>query len=196
MENQFFDNFFYYASKITIILPLILIIFGLLLKFNQKQKENYIDKIKINPTEIVFSPTTRHKKINLDLRGPWICSFNDKNASITAYIKERKIKVEVKTSEENNYFLVNNDCLYQWRQGQFSGDKSCGIGYYLTFAESILNNNQNLFFNLFLKQFKEVNKNFSFADWCRKENINDDIFLLPTTILFKNKEKNLTVPFN
>jgi hypothetical protein len=49
-----------------------------------------------------------------------------------------------------------------------------------------------MFFDLFFKQFKEFSQeNFSLEDICKKENVEESIFLIPTTVLFKNKPLNL-----
>jgi len=191
MKTHFFYDFFYYFSKIVIFFPLVLIIFGLILKFNQKQENFYVKNI-ISPTKIFFSPTSKTLPIKLDLQGPWRCLFNDEEATITAYIKDRKIKIKIQNNKENSYFLIHNDCFYQWSESRANGEKSCGLSPYLNFAESILKNNQNMFFDLFFKQFKEFKgKSFSFENICKKDNVDENIFLVPTTILFKNKPLKL-----
>jgi hypothetical protein len=191
MTTQVFDDFFYFFSKIVIFFPLVLIIIGLILKFNQKQEYSSFNQ-NLSPTKIFFSPTPKISKVTVDLKGPWQCLFQNRQATVAAYIKDRKIKVEIKNDREKSYFLIENDCLYQWSEGQFSGDKSCGLGPYLNFTESILKNNYQMFFNLFLKQFKEFSQeNFSLEDICKKENVEESIFLLPTKVLFRNKPLNL-----
>jgi len=192
MKTKFFDDFFYSFSKIVIFFPIFFIIFGLILKFNQKQKDLTFNKNVINPNKISFLAIPTISKTTIDLKGPWRCFFENRQATLDAYIKDRKIKLEIKNDKTQIYFLINNDCVYQWEKGQFSGDKSCGIGSYLSFAESIFKNNNQVFFDLFLKQFKEFNQSsFSLENICKKENIDENIFLAPTTILFKNKPLNL-----
>jgi len=191
MKTQPFYDFFYFFSKIIIFFPLILIIIGVILKFNQKQEKSFFNK-RISPTKILFLPSQTIPTVKLDLHGPWQCLSSNQQATIAAYIKDRKIKIEVKNEKTKSYFLINNDCLYQWNEGQFSGDKSCGISPYLSFAESILKNNQPMFFDLFFRQVREFNQtNFSLEDICKKENIEENIFLIPTKVLFKNKPLNL-----
>jgi len=190
MTNQIFDDFFYFFSKIAIFFPLVLIITGLILKFNQKQEYSSFNQ-NLSPTKIFFSPTPKISKLTIDLKGPWQCLFQNQQSTVAAYIKDRKIKVEIKNNREKSYFLIENDCLYQWIEGQFSGDKSCGLGSYLDLTESILKNNQ-MFFDLFLKQFKEFSQeNFSLEDICKKENVEESIFLVPAKVLFRNKPLNL-----
>jgi hypothetical protein len=190
MRNQVFDDFFYFFSKIIIFFPLVLIVIGLILKFNQKQEYSSFNQ-NLSPTKIFFSPTPKISKVTIDLKGPWQCLFQNRQATVATYIKDRKIKVEIKNNREKSYFLIENDCLYQWSEGKFAGDKSCGLGPYLDLTESILKNNQ-MFFDLFFKQFKEFSQeNFSLEDICKKENVEESIFLIPTTVLFKNKPLNL-----
>jgi len=191
MRSQSFYDFFYYSSKIIFFFPLVLLVFGLLMKLDHKTTNINVGKNNNLPTKIFFSPTLNFQPIKFDLKGPWICLFKDKETSVSAYIKDKKIKVEMKTKQGTSYFLINNDCLYQWQEDQFSGNKSCEINYYLNFVESILRNNQRMFFDLFYNQFKNFNKNLSFEDACKKEDINESVFLIPRTILFKNKPLNL-----
>jgi len=191
MKTQFFYDFFYFFSKVVIFFPLVLITVGLILKFSQKQENSLFDK-SIPPTKIIVSPTLKNFLLKFDLQGPWQCLFNKQETTVTVYIKNRKVKVEIKNNKGNSYFLINNDCFYQWKESQFYGDKSCGIGPYLNFAESILKNNESMFFDLFFKQFKEFkSKNFSFENICKKKDVKENIFLVPKTILFKNKPLNL-----
>jgi hypothetical protein len=191
MKNQVFDDFFYFFSKIVIFFPLVLIVIGLILKFNQKQEYSSFNQ-NLSPTKIFFSPTPKISKVTIDLKGPWQCLLKNDEAIFAGYIKDRKIKIEIKNNKGKSYFLIENDCLYQWNEGQFSGDKSCGLGPYLNFIESILKNNYQTFFNLFLKQFKEFSQeNFSLENICEKENVEESIFLVPAKVLFRNKSLNL-----
>jgi uncharacterized membrane protein len=61
MTNQVFDDFFYFFSKIIIFFPLVLIITGLILKFNQKQEYSPFNQ-NLSPTKIFFSPTPKISK--------------------------------------------------------------------------------------------------------------------------------------
>ena len=190
MKTKFFDDFFYSFSKIVIFFPLVLIMIALILKFSKKQEYSSF-KQSLLPTKIFFSPTPKISKATIDFQGPWRCLFKNNEATLTAYIKDRKIKIEIKNNRGKSYFLIENDCLYQWNEGQFSGDKSCGLGPYLNLAESIFKKNQMMLFDLFFKQFKEFSQeNFSLEDVCKKENVEENTFFLPKTVLFKNRSLN------
>jgi len=191
MKNKVFDDFFYFFSKIVIFLPLFLIIISLILEFNQKQRHLPSNQ---NPfsKKMSFLPSPKISKISIDLKGPWQCLLKNDKTSIAAYIKDRKIKIEVKNDKGKSYFLIENDCLYQWSEDQSSGNKSCGIGPYLNLTESIIKNNSPVFFDSFFRPFKEVNQeSSSLKSICKKENVEENIFKLPKKLLFKEKPLNL-----
>jgi len=187
--NNFLENFFYLISKIIFFFPIVFLFFGLLIKFNRTGEEKLLN--------VALTPTLKKKnsdqlKIDFDLKGPLMCLFPANNASVSAYIKDKKIKIILEKKGNNSYFLVNNDCLYQWQEDKFTGTKNCGINHYLNLMASFFDNNQALFFSLFLKN-KEIdnaveNKDFSLDKICKKVDFDNQIFLVPTTILFKNVE--------
>jgi len=184
MKSKIFDDFFYFFSKIIIFLPLVFIFIGLILRFNQKKEYNF-NKKNLSSVKTFFSPTPKDSNLIFDFDGPWQCFFEMKEATITAYIKNKKIKLELETDLKKSYFLIEKDCFYQWDENQFSGNKSCGVGPYLVFFESVLRNNKNAFLDFFLKNYlnQEV---FSLKDICKKEKIDENNFLLPKNIFFKN----------
>jgi len=193
--NQFFDEFFYFISKIIFFLPIFFLIFGLLIKFNQTKEKEPFNNIFLTPTLIIkpsSSPTVA--KIDFNLNGPLICSFSQNNASVSAYIKEKKIKIVLEEKGSKSYFLVNNDCLYQWQENQFTGNKSCGINQYLDLMETLFKDNQDLFLNFFFKRKEMSNftrsNDFSLSKICKKKDFEDKLFLIPETILFKNTKLN------
>ena len=73
----------------------------------------------------------------MDLNKDVICSFFDKEASISAYKKENNIFVKNKTRKETNNYLINGDCLYKWKEGSSMGQKTCGIGQYVSIAQTL-----------------------------------------------------------
>jgi len=188
--NNFFDEFFYFISKIVFFLPIFFLILGLIIKFNQ-EKENKIINNVLTPTLVInISSSPKPNNINFDLKGPLICSFSHNDGSISAYIKEKKIKIIFQEKEVKSYFLLNNDCFYKWQENQFTGNKSCNVNQYLNLIEVLLKYNKNSFISFFLKQNEIINfkneKDFSLDKICKKEDFDDSFFLIPVNILFKN----------
>lgn len=175
------DDFFYYVSKLVIVIPIFLIISGIFLKFSQLNKKTSI-KIIPTPKNIFISPTPIRRELNLDLKGPFVCEFSNNQSTISAFIKDKKIFVRKINYSEVDNFLLNNDCVYFWKEGKFTGEKYCGVSSYLSILEtfpSLLFNFKNLGFEEF--QFSEI------KDFCQKKQIdNEKIFEIPVKILFKN----------
>jgi len=192
--NKFIDQFFYFISKIIFFLPIFFLIFGLLIKFNQKKENKIMNNNVLTPTLVInISSSPKPNNINFDLKGPLICSFSHNDASTSAYIKEKKIKIIFQEKGVKSYFLLNNDCLYKWQENQFIGNKSCNVNQYLNLIEILLKYNKNSFISFFLKQNEMINfnkKDFSLDKICKKEDFDESFFLIPVNILFKNTEVN------
>ena len=62
------DEFFSYVSKGVIIIPIVIIVLSLLIKFNQNNQPSSKTMTVISPT-ITATPTIINK-INIDLNGP------------------------------------------------------------------------------------------------------------------------------
>ena len=188
------DKLLNFVSRFVIIIPLIIIILALIFK-SQKQefkKEN----INITPTIPIKNTQLDFKKINLN--GEYTCSFKTKEATQTAYIKNKKIFVESlnKIKNETDYFIFSGDCLYNWDKGEYSGEKFCGLSKYISTAEKLLSVGF-IDVDTILKSVKEVskgtgakNEDIDLKNLTCKEGINQkkDLFNIPLNVLFKNKE--------
>ena len=88
------DDFFSFISKIVIVIPIIILAFTLIFKFNQ-------------PKETIFpikQPIT--KKINFDFIGPYKCFYKDSSIEAKIYIKNRNVLAEVdRDGVIKKYFL-------------------------------------------------------------------------------------------
>jgi len=104
------DDFFYYFSKIVIIFPIVIVIFALILKFNQNysQTNSLKQKKYIPQTTITISPkissssatiTNTQEKLSFDLDKNWLCQFKDNGIFYQVLIKNKTIKL---TITENN----------------------------------------------------------------------------------------------
>lgn len=168
------DDFFSFVSKAVIIIPIVVVILSLMIKFNQSKTG------LINPT-----PTTiqiaQNNSFKLDLKGPIVCG--------NLFIKDKKVLYKNKMTN----YLLTGDCLYIWQEGKINGEKKCGLTNYLNIAENYLGplNINDLINNNLVKDFikdKSININDVISS-CKKGGIKDDsIFSVPEKVLFSNKK--------
>lgn len=132
------DDFFRSFSKIVIIIPVVIIIIGLIIKYNEKS-----EKLDFSPTPILKTdfptPTIINKKeekIKFDFNGPLICYFQDEDYQITAYIKNKKINLDV-----NSKGII----------------KKYDLSSYVPFIEMILQNNDSYGINNLIKIYTGKN---------------------------------------
>ncbi len=194
MKNQkiihFFDNFFTQFSKIVIIVPAVILIVGLWIKYSSNKKNFSLVGHYPTPTLVKFLPTISQNQFieKFNLTGPLICQYQNKESSVSAFVKNKKIffKIEEKTGIKN--FLVNDDCLYLWEEKQYYGERACGVGHYLNLIESLP------FFNLsdLLKESEfnnQFGRNFDFNNLlnnCQKKEVKEELFSIPKNVIFKN----------
>lgn len=184
-DNQsFLDQFFHYASRAIIIIPIITVVIALIIKFNNQDIKKQTISEKILPS---VKPTIQMKpSIKVDLEGPFFCLFTTEEATISAYIKDKKIFAQNMDKNGTKIFLLNGDCLYTWNLNGFSGEKKCGLSQYINTFEvlsSIGISNLDSILSIPTTQEAAI-KNLISS--CKKEEIkNEDIFELPKYVLFK-----------
>ncbi len=193
MKNQkiihFFDNFFTQFSKIIFIFPIIIFILGIAVKYSSNKNFSVIN-LSLSPTVVKILPSLSQKPIREknNLIGPWVCQYQTKEASISAFIQNKKILVKTIDKNEVKNFLISDDCLYLWQEKSYTGERLCGIGRYLNLFESIPFFNFDTLFQRseFSNQF---GKNFDFDNLlnsCQKKEIKEELFLTPKNVIFKN----------
>lgn len=180
------DDFFHIISRLVIVVPILIIIVGIMTKFNRQTV--------VSPQKIVVLPTVSVSPnptvAQIDLTGPWSCKFSSATATVSAFIKDKKIVAKIQNNEQTNNFIINGDCLYSYTQGAYSGEKVCGISTYLNLFNVLpLNMLDNA-------QLKNLGKNLPLniddlkkgLNSCKKESIKDEsVFEVPKNVLFKNK---------
>lgn len=96
--------------------------------------------------------------------------------------------------ERKDNVLVKGDCYYKWNTGEFTGDKMCGISTYISLYETIsaVSGGMDLGTLLSFSQMSDVKTASISADFlqktvesCKKVEVNDSVFTVPTTIRFK-----------
>jgi len=96
------DEFFSYVSKGVIIIPIVIIVLSLLIKFNQNNQPSSKTMTVISPT-ITATPTIINK-INIDLNGPWVCRYKNNQQEYSLFIKNKKISLEIKADDQTKKY--------------------------------------------------------------------------------------------
>lgn len=179
-KDSWIDEFFFGFAKIIIFIPLIIFLIGLYVKYSYKPSATKTILIS------QISPTATKQKL-LDLDGPLICQYSSKEASISAFIKNKQIYGEKIDKLKTNRYLLVNDCLYIWEKDKLVGKKTCGLGQYLnliSFFSSFqtIDNLEKLIPSEVASYSAEI-KNIIKA--CEKEQIkNEEIFKVPKNVRF------------
>lgn len=193
MEKDNLLDIFSALSKIIIIIPIVVVLVALIFKFNKKNSPQLI-KFSLPPTitpKIVQKPP----QLKIDLKGPLTCIGNINDASISAFIKDKKIKVIVDKNKEKENILISGDCFYNWDEGEFSGKRICGLSSVISLAETMTNFG-GLGADLLFSQLNNLGisnqiatdqaKIAKLVNTCKKDVIDEKVFVVPTNILFKN----------
>jgi hypothetical protein len=185
---EFLENFFSSYTRIVFFMPLVILIIGLFLRFNQDDTPKQSSAL-ISPTPTIKkSITPTASKIKVDLQGPYVCQINTKEASISAFIEGQKFFVQLNDKEAVKNYLFSGDCLYSWEEKKYNGEKICGLGVYLPLLNNLSFVNADFFGQLLgnqmpLKDFP-INQLLS---QCRKEEIiSKEVFQPPSLVIFKN----------
>lgn len=204
-EENGWDQLVYNLSRIAIIIPILVIIAGVSIKFMGVNISPAVTQQALvtqpSPTTVVqngniFSDLAQKSAASepkVDLKGPWKCDLSYQNSKITASIKDRKIYAELVDTKGLEVYLVTNDCLYHYVKNAKTGEKTCGINSWLTMADVFINfsgigglipllgqlNNSSLNDSLKNADLQNIAKS------CVKQDIADTIFTVPN-ITFKS----------
>ena len=140
MNEDFFHHFFHAASRIIFIVPFVVIFVAIAIRYQVFNSNSEPVMKNITSSKKIQNITTSSqtiKKAGPDLSKDVTCSFLGKEASISAYKKENNIFVRNKTLKETSNYLINGDCLYKWKEGSSMGQKTCGIGQYVSIAQTL-----------------------------------------------------------
>ncbi len=190
-------------SRFIIFLPLILVLAFLF--FNSlSRKENY----GVNPQVPVISQQPANNSVNsndtlmsensgqkLDLQGPTVCTYKDGTTDSTAYIKNKNIYAKQISSKSTTEFILKGDCVYIWEKDSSNGQKICGVSQYLdllTMFSSTPLFDLNTIVPMLLggKTDLEVPEKIPDLDKvCKKGEVDENLFNIPTNIDFKVKSK-------
>ncbi|MGB9707254.1 MAG: hypothetical protein ACPL1D_00665 [Microgenomates group bacterium] len=178
------DDFLYIISKVIIVIPIVIVILALIIRFNQNK--NSLPKTSLPTPTIILSLTPTVKPAKIDLKGPYVCNFEVDRATVSAYIKDKNIFLNKKEKNQQENYLYKDGCLYLWESNKFTGEKICGLNFYVDFFEQFAQ----------LPSFMPLDFNLnSYFNKCQKKEIKEEkIFNLPMNVLFKNSSLDKLIP--
>lgn len=159
------DDFFSFVSKAVIVIPIVILIISLFIKFNQPKMG------------LTNQQTGLVNDFKLNLQGPIVCD--------NLFIQNKKVLFKNKTIN----YLLNGDCFYTWETGKLNGEKRCGLSNYVNMAENYLGflSMDDLINNNLIKD-KIKNKDIDLekvVKSCKRGEIKDKtIFEIPKKIVF------------
>ena len=197
MKQEKVHDFFHNVSRITIILPIIIITLGIVLKSStQNTTKIQSAQVALQPT---ITPTTyiTPTAIPINLTGPLVCTFDsESDYPGTLFIKNKQAfaKILPKNEEATISVLLKDDCVYKWEIGAKTGVKICSVSQYVTMINMLSSFNlldANSLMNI-ITQFGDANgaKNIPqdvTPPTCLKEMMADSMFDLPKGVQFKLK---------
>ncbi len=206
MHNEKVHTFFWYVSRASIIIPLIVIGLALILKIDQvknsKNKEQSGMPIVITPKLKPPTPIPEEIKPNsINLTKSQKCVImNSAGAVMSVYISSGNYYAQyaAASTKSSGNILIKGDCVYKWQSGASTGEQTCGVTNYIK-ALTLLSDNGMLD----KKNFTEAVVRFgndsklvsSFAGSdpvCEEQKISEEIFNGEKGIKFT--KKNLVTP--
>lgn len=198
MEKDDVFEIFSILSKAVIIVPIMVVFIGLIYRFNQSQNSPL--PLRIEGLTGQAKPKIKNQatqtKINIDLKGPLVCDGKIDNLIINAFIKDKKIKAVLNQNNIKSNVLFNGDCYYRWQEGEYVGERVCGLSPFMSVAETMMNFG-GLNLNSITSQLAKLGLDQKIAtnqakitelvQSCKKKDIDTKTFVVPNNILFKNK---------
>lgn len=134
------EDVFASLTKFIIAVPLVILLFALVMKmsnpgFLESRQQRSAQPTAAPPTPTAVPAPEEAPDVRLDLAGPQQCEIETNQASISASILNKQIMARVQTEQKAQYYLLKNDCLYNWTRESSSGTKRCGLSQYMTVLE-------------------------------------------------------------
>lgn len=182
------------VSRFVIFLPIIVVLLAFVANTSSNKKLSLAEQITptiVSQQSIVNKKTVGSKKIELNLNGPYHCVYKDNTVDADISIKNKNLYATYKSKDITSTIVVKGDCAYMWKQGTVTGEKMCGIGQYISMFE-MLSSWNIMSFDSLSSMIGEAQPGMTIdssvmsniADSCKKQEIADTIFVVPTSITF------------
>jgi len=186
-------------QKFFLVAPITLIILILYIRSTGFVR-NYSNESLISPDSVSISSESQNfeapsvensKGMNFDLDGPSICQYDSKEASVSAFIKDKHIYANIKTNGKSQEIIVDDDCGYIWVTNKIEGQKICGIGTYIGLYEQFSSLISSEMISGLLSERSGIAKDLpvdligNISKSCVDGAVGDDAFTVPKDIIFK-----------
>ena len=137
-QNSQLDDVFHIVSRFTIILPIVIVIVAIILKYSGggSQQKNF-KEFNLTPTPSKSQNFLASPPARFNLTGPLTCSFSNDSSAVNAYVKDKKIFIQIDEKNILSNYLLSGDCVYIWKKGIYSGEKICGLSQQIAIAEGL-----------------------------------------------------------
>lgn len=195
-------------SRFIIFLPLVIVFVSLYFKYSTPKRSalNTITVPAITPatekkTDLMDLMKSGSTEAKIDLNGSYTCEYNGNNKIVNVSIKSKKVYVEFTTNNLTDMALITGDCGYKWQKGKFSGVKMCGVTQLMSIYES-LSSLPFLGSKALFTMLENINPSVkitpeeitAISNSCKKQEVEDSIFTIPTNISFENKGSFTSAP--
>ena len=191
--------------KFTIAIPIIILILAIFIQTSRtdrgtsntqsitipsKDAQEYGSQVNV---ELLTDSFLSGGGDGFDLNKPQVCSYTGDDISVEAQIKDKQIFAKVNQDDEVSSFLVSEDCIYQWADGESIGIKMCNIGQYISMFEmfssfmspsSLLSSVPGL--DSSLRVSTDVLSGIT--DSCKSSIVDEKLFEVPHSIFFQDKK--------
>jgi len=186
-------------QKFFLVVPITLLIFILYIR-STGFIHNYSNESSNSPDPVSTSREFQSfeapdvgntKSASFDLKGPSICDYNSKEASVSAFIKDKHIYANVKTNGKSQEIIVDDDCGYIWVTNKIEGQKICGIGTYIGLYETMSSFISPDMISGLMSESSGIAKDLpvdligNISKSCVDGAVGDDAFTVPKDIIFK-----------
>jgi len=190
--------------KFTIAIPIIILILAIFIQTSRtdrgtsntqsitipsKDAQEYGSQVNV---ELLTDSFLSGGGDGFDLEKPQVCSYSDEDITVEAQIQNKHVFANINQNNQASSFLVSEDCIYQWADGELTGIKMCNIGQYISMFEmfssfmspsSLLSSIPGLDSSLPIST--DVLSGIS--DSCKSSIVDEKLFKVPTSITFQEK---------
>lgn len=191
-------NLFHILSRVIIVFAIIVLITGLIIRFNQNKPNIQSSVMNQKPT-IAAAPSVQSttetistSAAELNLKDSFACNFSSPVGTVSAFVKDGNAFGQIKQQLTMTTFLLKGGCLYSWNNTSAAGKKICGLSPYISIfggipIANLLGNSQLLsMFGSFGKYQPMIP---SILNSCTKQEIKDEtVFRLPANVVFQDKK--------
>lgn len=198
MEENNIYSIFHILSRIIVVFAIIILITGLIIRFNQN-KPNIQSSVTNQKPTIAAAPSVQSttetistSAAELNLKDSFACNFSSPVGTVSAFVKDGSAFGQIKQQLTMTTILLKGGCLYSWNNTSAAGKKICGLSPYISIfggmpIANLLGNSQLLsMFGSFGKYQPMIP---SILNSCKKQEVKDEkVFNLPKDVIFNESK--------